>query len=536
MASSCPECGSPNMPKPQTIPATTETLERWQHLVTSNDTPAGAELAFIQSVVSDSGARLDYLDSEISRLQDRLDQLQGERTRLSAYHSLNTSILSPLRRMPPEILVQIFVWTLPTSHERSGDVYDTQRSPWTLAQVSSRWREIALSTPSLWSMIHITFPDDDDDEDEEEEDEDEEEHWHRDILQAQLQRSGTLNLKIQFYGCEQADSTEQLALFDLLSKHSARWEALNIQLSSALAPRLAQLRGRLPVLRRLWLQWDSEKSQVGIDSITCFKTAPSLVDAGVNNGSRFIPILVPAHQLTTYRLHGPWKMHLHVLELAPNIVEARIVADFDVDEAWPAPGAQAINLLHLQRLYVSNERMLDYLRTPRLADLCVQPVDEDLVVDSLDALFLRSACAPQRLYLKEISSTATTLAILKKYPFITTIALTFFKDGVDAMEAHLTMLTDVSECQHLREICFGALESMLIDYPLFLRMLKARRQSSLRAASFLAAEGPDPDPVTLVGLHELRDGGLDLRLQSDQQAQDCVTRWENGFVSHEGDD
>ncbi|KAJ7609101.1 hypothetical protein FB45DRAFT_375288 [Roridomyces roridus] len=472
MASSCPECGSPYMPTAQTIPATTgETLARWHRLVKSNEAPGSAEAAFIRTVASDTGARLDFLDSEISRLQSRLDQLQAERMQLSDYHSHNTSILSPLRRMPPEVLVQIFLWTLPSLQERSGGVFDTQGSPWTLAQVSSRWRGISLSTASLWSTVHVDF------------DHDLRHPEHSDILQTQLQRCGTLNLHIHFYGRDEADSTEQLELFDLLLEHSARWEALDIQLSSALVPRLAQLRGRLPSLRRLWLQWDSEQSQVGVDSITCFKSAPSLVDAGVNNESRFIPIYVPAHQLTTYRLHGPCKMHLHVLKLAPNIVEARIVAEFDDEEAWPAPGAQAINLLHLQRLYVSNERMLDYLRTPRLADLGVQPLDEDLAVDSLDALFLRSGCAPQRLYLKDVYSTTTTLAILNKYTFIMTIVLTFFEHSIDAMDAHMTLLTDVSESPRLREICFGALQSMPVDYPLFLRMVVTSSKFPSRSIS-----------------------------------------------------
>ncbi|KAJ7609145.1 hypothetical protein FB45DRAFT_1067149 [Roridomyces roridus] len=495
---------------------TTKTLERCQRLLKSNEAPGSAELVFIRAVVSDTGARLDYLDSEISRLRDRLDQLQAERMHLSEYHSQYVPILSPLRRMPSEILVQIFSRTLPSFDESKGDASDAKGSPWALTQVSSRWREIALSTPSLWSTLRIYG------------------HApgskHSAMLQTQLRRSGTLNLNIYFWGYEEADSAVQLKLFDLLSKHSARWEALSIQLSSALVPRLAQLRGRLPSLRRLWLQWDGKKSHNGVDSITCFKTAPSLRDVGVHNRGRFIPILVPAHQLTTYRVHGPWKTHLHVLKLAPNIISARVLAAFDGEEPWPEPGAQAIGLLHLQILCVSNARMLDYLRAPRLTELGIRSQEDAVLVDSLDAFVLRSACAPQQLYLKDMSSPDATLGILKRYPFISTINLAFAAGGADAMEAHMTMLTDISESQHLREICFGALEWMPIDYPLFLQMLKSRRRNSrctMRAASFLAVNGPDPDPVTLAGLDELGDGGLDLRVESGHEAQRGIHEWEN---------
>ncbi|KAJ7609034.1 hypothetical protein FB45DRAFT_1127782 [Roridomyces roridus] len=475
-----------------------ETLQRCQRLVKSNEAPGSAEIAFIRAVVSDTGARLGYLDAEISRLRDRLEQLTSERTQLSEYHSQYVPILSPLRRLPTEVLAEIFLRTLPSFHERSGDISDTQRSPWTVCQVSRRWRGIALSTPSLWTTVHIDFVHD--------------EHQAHSDVEIQLQRSRTLNLEVHFFGRDEADPAEQLELFDLLSRHSARWETLNIQLSSALVPRLAQLRGRLPSLRRLWLQWDSEQ-----------------MDAGVNSESRFVPILVPAHQLTTYRLHGPLKMHLHVLKLAPNIVEARIVTAFD-EEPWPEPGPQTIELLHLQRLHVSDEGLLDYLRAPHLAEIGVELTmtnEYSTLVHRLGALFLRSTCAPEKLLLKAISSSASTSDILKKCPFITTIALTFFKDGTDAMEAHLTMLSDVSKSPHLREICFGALESMPIDYPLFLRMLKSRRESCLGAASFFAVEGPDPDPVTLAGLEELRDSGLDLRVDSGLEAQREIDAWDN---------
>ncbi|KAJ7609012.1 hypothetical protein FB45DRAFT_373478 [Roridomyces roridus] len=522
MTLSCSQCGSPYLPKPQTIPATSETLERCQRLVKLNEAPGSAELAFIRALVSDTGTRLEYLDNEISRLRDRLDQLQGQRMQLWEYHSPYVPILSPLRRMPPEILVQIFLWTLPSFHERSGGVSDTQKSPWTPSRVSSRWREISLSTPSLWTTVHIDFVH-------------EEDPLHSDILQTELQRSATLNLKAHFYGEEEADSADQLKLFDLLSKHSARWEALTIQLSSALVPRLAQLRGRLPSLRWLWLQWDSEQSQVGVDSITCFKSAPSLVDASVITKSRFIPIYVPAHQLTSYHLHGPLKMHLHVLKLAPNIVDARVVIpDLDDEEPWPEPSDQAIDLLHLRRLYVSDEQILGHLRAPRLAQLGIWVSEEETLVQELDAFFIRSACAPPELYLKGIGSVNITLDVLKKHPFIAALALVFFHGGVDVMEAHLTVLAHAPESEHLREICFGAVSTaadpMPIDYPLFLRMLKSRRRSSrcsLRAASFFAMKGPDPDPVTLAGLEELRDGGLDLRVESGLGAQLRINEWEN---------
>ncbi|KAJ7483482.1 hypothetical protein FB451DRAFT_991164, partial [Mycena latifolia] len=64
--------------------------------------------------------------------------------------------LSPLRRMPPELLGEIFSWTLPSVQEALGRRrFQDKHSPWVFTQVCHRWRAVALSTPSLWSQIVI---------------------------------------------------------------------------------------------------------------------------------------------------------------------------------------------------------------------------------------------------------------------------------------------------------------------------------------------------------------------------------------------
>ncbi|KAJ7605336.1 hypothetical protein FB45DRAFT_953490 [Roridomyces roridus] len=152
-STSCPQCGSLYITEPnKTIPAPTETLSGYHRLAKSNDPPPSAELAFLHTVALDTSNRLACLDDEISRLRRRLDYLESQRAQLSQYSHQNTAILSPLRRMPPEMLVQIFLWTLPSLLESKGDASDARGSPWALAQVSGRWREI------LHSFIMVDSP------------------------------------------------------------------------------------------------------------------------------------------------------------------------------------------------------------------------------------------------------------------------------------------------------------------------------------------------------------------------------------------
>ncbi|KAJ7609005.1 hypothetical protein FB45DRAFT_707482, partial [Roridomyces roridus] len=115
--------------------------------------PEEAELDSIRSFASTTRARLAVLEEGIVELEDRLKQLQSERAALKALHEEDSAILSPLRRVPPEILAEIFSWTLPGPDDGFALAgRKVKHSPWILGHICRRWRAIALSTPSLWSL------------------------------------------------------------------------------------------------------------------------------------------------------------------------------------------------------------------------------------------------------------------------------------------------------------------------------------------------------------------------------------------------
>ncbi|KAJ7113899.1 hypothetical protein C8R44DRAFT_564859, partial [Mycena epipterygia] len=82
-----------------------------------------------------------------------LQQLEEERASLVPYHSQSTAILSPVRWMPTELLGEIFLWPLPSAVDTfHRPRLDAKSSPWGLTHICGHWREVALSTPSLWSL------------------------------------------------------------------------------------------------------------------------------------------------------------------------------------------------------------------------------------------------------------------------------------------------------------------------------------------------------------------------------------------------
>ncbi|KAF8211000.1 hypothetical protein K438DRAFT_1530063, partial [Mycena galopus ATCC 62051] len=117
----------------------------------SNELPEDSDSTFIRSVISKTDAYLASLDDEISKLQEKLRQLEDERASLANYRTRNAAILSPIRRMPPEVLGEIFLWTLPAIDDilRVGR-FDMSRSPWLLTRISGRWRAVSVSNPLLW--------------------------------------------------------------------------------------------------------------------------------------------------------------------------------------------------------------------------------------------------------------------------------------------------------------------------------------------------------------------------------------------------
>ncbi|KAJ7442977.1 hypothetical protein FB451DRAFT_1376808 [Mycena latifolia] len=121
----------------------------------TNYCPQDEEIAQIQTFLIEPTLRLKRLDDEIDVLQKALDKLAEERTGISAYVDAHKALISPVRRLPLDIIQEIFTACLPTHR---NCVTSALEAPVLLGCICSSWRSISLSTPRLWSRLHIVEP------------------------------------------------------------------------------------------------------------------------------------------------------------------------------------------------------------------------------------------------------------------------------------------------------------------------------------------------------------------------------------------
>ncbi|KAJ7649165.1 hypothetical protein B0H17DRAFT_1022522, partial [Mycena rosella] len=121
----------------------------------TNYCPRDDETAEIKTLLIEPTLRLQHLDGEITDLHKAIDKLTTQRAGLSAYVDAHKALISPARRLPLDIIQEIFVTCLPTDRNCAMSAVE---APILLGRICSAWRAISLLTPRLWAKLHIVEP------------------------------------------------------------------------------------------------------------------------------------------------------------------------------------------------------------------------------------------------------------------------------------------------------------------------------------------------------------------------------------------
>ena len=118
-------------------------------LLRNNELPSESKLQETMELRSQANEDLVHIDTEIERLMAKREQVQ---TSLDVYNT----ILSPARRLLPDILQEIFYHCI----GRTYPILSATEAPMVLTRVCSSWRSVALSSPRIWTRLHIPLPGD----------------------------------------------------------------------------------------------------------------------------------------------------------------------------------------------------------------------------------------------------------------------------------------------------------------------------------------------------------------------------------------
>ncbi|KAK7001422.1 hypothetical protein R3P38DRAFT_3049036 [Favolaschia claudopus] len=114
----------------------------------TNYCPTDDEVLEIQKLIAEPIQQISSLDDEIALLQE-------QRSHLSSYVAAHKVLISPIRRLPPDIIAEIFLACLPTHR---NCVMNVTEAPVLLGRICSSWRVRSLATPRLWASLHIVVP------------------------------------------------------------------------------------------------------------------------------------------------------------------------------------------------------------------------------------------------------------------------------------------------------------------------------------------------------------------------------------------
>jgi len=352
-------------------------------LLSSNDAPDQETFTRYSQLLHDEHTRAEAWDSRITRLQEALSAaLAGRDTYKRDLHDAKR-ILHPLRRIPTELLQEIFSYVAPlptwdglTGKETSAGKPIERRYPlYTLSRVCRRWRQGAEGMPEHWSFIQVSMSYQD------------AQHSTR-IAEACRRhvvnsRGRPLSLVLRFRLEDDLFFEKAYPVLRALLPSSHRWLRLQLAISENCVEYLQALHGNLPMLSELQL---SMKGRSAFSSFLAhdkypyynlFEHAPSLRKVqAVLSASRRLPsatqyLALPWGTITTWYHTGFNDSHLHSLSLLTHVQTCNLHCNIDMIYAWE--GA-VVELKHLRRLTISAASedyhlILDNLSAPSLQSL-----------------------------------------------------------------------------------------------------------------------------------------------------------------------
>jgi hypothetical protein len=266
-------------------------IQKSHPLFQNNFIPTTQECYSLRDTVNADLTRLETLSAEIAKLTEEHAELE-ELTRLCR------SVVSPIRRFPAELILEIVSYAMDTDPENASvGGFDTDSGPWLYAKVCRLWRTVINGSPKMWSRLDIDFQIN-------------RAKTQPAIIEQALKRSQKCLLTIRFVASAPLKDPAK-EIINLLYTHADRWHTVkfSVAFTQPMIKMFQKLQRRLPVLRSLHFTHrrpDAGKYEFPIPILNSFVSeAPSLRRLVIRGN-------VPAPESSSFSI--PWKQ-LHFLDI-----------------------------------------------------------------------------------------------------------------------------------------------------------------------------------------------------------------------------
>ncbi|KAF8142692.1 hypothetical protein K438DRAFT_2112992 [Mycena galopus ATCC 62051] len=258
-------------------------------ILRTNCAASACHLSELGDVIAGAPAEITRYDAELEKLDAVFEQLMASREALRRlYDQCYSIIYAPIRRLPREILIEIFKFCQESPREEchwAGDPISAES--WerettqelrrvaggdlvAFSQVSNHWRQVVVGTPTLWSYVALdlrcwAFPIETT----------RASHAHHQsvrLLTLALARAKEVPLTVAVNGLGEC---HPLAL-QTLAAAACRWRSATFTLDCDMLRNLAAVAGNLPLLETLCVNVLNENVERLADVARYFAQAPRL--------------------------------------------------------------------------------------------------------------------------------------------------------------------------------------------------------------------------------------------------------------------
>jgi hypothetical protein len=214
--------------------------------------PNASEAPILQKALRHANSDIHELHGDIAHIQAILDELRLKRKSLRKFTVEHNAFLAPIRRLPAEILIEIFMLCM--SYDLSS--FNPYRPPSLFGQVCRGWRQVALSTQKLWSSITVTY-------------------YRPSSAKAKLwisrASSAPLTIRLDSVHPQTGRMVKIQPVIAVLVQHCDRWRHLDLRLDDSMLPCLSSIKHCLP-----WLESIRIERPKWLRELDVFEVAPRL--------------------------------------------------------------------------------------------------------------------------------------------------------------------------------------------------------------------------------------------------------------------